>query len=546
MGGGQLLSSLQDQSEMSGAASDAATVAAAARAWNIGTLRVVLAYVLVGGLALSPLVLVAVPALVDYPNHLARMWILAHPHGAAAVNYLPHWQLLPTLAMDFVVPPLALIMPIELAGRVFIAATLASLLLGTAAIHRALWGRVGLWPLAASLFLYNDALYWGFLNYLFGLGAALLAFAAWIATQRWPAGRRLALFSLAAGMLFLLHLFAFGVYGLLLVSWELGDHWRQRRWSRQTVVTSAVKLAQFILPGVLWLSSLANGGPRFTAYGRPIDKMLAALAPIGFGDLALVAVPACLGLLYVGWRTGCLKLAPSMRLPLIATLIAAALMPNWLLGSWGADMRLPIALCFIVIGGTALRVPRPAGIALVLVGTAFLGLRVYAVTENWRDMDRKFTEYRAAAALLPPGARLLIVQSPMPDASYDVAGLPRALASRQPPDFRHLAALSVIDRGVFDPYLFTGWTTVQATARNLGLGQTQGLPLTPDELAAGRAPDAAVTANDVGEPPYWRDWPHKFDAVLWIDFGQARATEGLPLEPLATGSFFHLYRVKGP
>ena len=36
------------------------------------------AYVLLGALVLSPLLWVSVPPLVDYPNHLARMWILVH------------------------------------------------------------------------------------------------------------------------------------------------------------------------------------------------------------------------------------------------------------------------------------------------------------------------------------------------------------------------------------------------------------------------------------------------------------------------------------
>ena len=49
------------------------------------------------------------------------MWILVH----GSENYVANWHLLPTLAMDLIVPPLAQIMPVETAGRLFIALTMA-------------------------------------------------------------------------------------------------------------------------------------------------------------------------------------------------------------------------------------------------------------------------------------------------------------------------------------------------------------------------------------------------------------------------------------
>src|SRR6202023_2867317 len=87
-----------------------------------------------------------------------------------ADNYVVHWRLLPNLAMDLVVPLLAHIVPIDVAGRIFVALTMLTLIGGTAALHRALYGRAGLWPLVSLLFIYNAALYWGFLNCLFGIG----------------------------------------------------------------------------------------------------------------------------------------------------------------------------------------------------------------------------------------------------------------------------------------------------------------------------------------------------------------------------------------
>src|SRR5690349_23654119 len=92
----------------------------------------VAAYVVLCALTLSPLLWAAVPPLVDYPNHLARIWVLVQ-NGALpelAQNYVVAWRLLPNLAMDLILPALAQIMPLEIAGRLFIALTMLSLLAG--------------------------------------------------------------------------------------------------------------------------------------------------------------------------------------------------------------------------------------------------------------------------------------------------------------------------------------------------------------------------------------------------------------------------------
>src|SRR4051812_9616582 len=46
---------------------------------------------------LAPLLFVTVPPLVDYPNHLARMWILVQRGSIAELgrNYILHWRILP-------------------------------------------------------------------------------------------------------------------------------------------------------------------------------------------------------------------------------------------------------------------------------------------------------------------------------------------------------------------------------------------------------------------------------------------------------------------
>ena len=128
----------------------------------------------------SPLLWARIPPLVDYPNHLARMWILVHSAEIPelAGNYAIHWRILPNLAMDLIVPALSQVMPVEEAGRAFIALTMLTLVGGTVILHRVFYGRLEIWPICSVVFVYNAALFWGFLNFLFATGSTFLPSAA--------------------------------------------------------------------------------------------------------------------------------------------------------------------------------------------------------------------------------------------------------------------------------------------------------------------------------------------------------------------------------
>lgn len=511
-------------------------------------------YLLLGALTLAPLLCATVPPLVDYPNHLARMWILLHARDipALAQNYVVHWRLLPNLAMDLIVPALAQIMPLEQAGRLFIAVTMALPVLATVTLRRALFGRIGLWPLGALLFVYNAALFWGFLNFLFTQGMALLAFSGWVASERWRTSARVALFALAAALLLVMHLFAFGIYGLLVASYELGKPMPARRWSWEHLLALAARLAQFVPAALLWLASLGNGGPSYTHYGGLYDKLYAVLAPATFGWWALpfdlgVALAVLAFLLYAR-RSPAFALSPLMRLPIAVLVLAVVLMPNWASGSWLADIRLPVTLPFVLIASTELKAPRRGVIAgFAVVALILLGTRLWVVSQVWRDAAQRFTEFRAASRVIPDGARLLVVEAPIVWNDRRFEGIAPYFAIREEPTFYHMPLLAVIDRGAFLPYLFSGWTPVGPSLRNADRFRTYGAPITPKMFIEGDSPASershADSPDSVGQLQYWRDWRQKFDDVLWIDFNPPRAPPAQGLQLRASGSFFRIYRI---
>ena len=76
-------------------------------------------FVLLAVITAIPILTIDVPPLGDFPNHLARMYIL-HDGGQSPFlsrYYQIQWAILPNLAMDLIVPPLLGFLPLFAAGK---------------------------------------------------------------------------------------------------------------------------------------------------------------------------------------------------------------------------------------------------------------------------------------------------------------------------------------------------------------------------------------------------------------------------------------------
>lgn len=71
---------------------------------------------------LAPLTLTEIPPPLDYPNHLARMQILAHGGNDPALShtYRAEWSILPNIGIDLVMPALMRLLPLALTGKIFL------------------------------------------------------------------------------------------------------------------------------------------------------------------------------------------------------------------------------------------------------------------------------------------------------------------------------------------------------------------------------------------------------------------------------------------
>ena len=90
------------------------------------------------GIAAIPIFSCEFPSINDYFNHLARAAVLLqyNDNPAFSLYFVPNWKPLPNLAFDIWIFGVGRILPIAVAGKLFIVATFALLLGGVIFLHR--------------------------------------------------------------------------------------------------------------------------------------------------------------------------------------------------------------------------------------------------------------------------------------------------------------------------------------------------------------------------------------------------------------------------
>jgi hypothetical protein len=121
-----------------------------------GALHVWSAFALLMTLMTVPLFSTVLPPLFDYPNHLARLYLLMEGGNAF---YTVQWEPLPNLAQDLIVPSLAVLMPLALASKLFLVMVFGLITGGAIWLNRVATGAWRVWPLLAFLLLYNRIFY---------------------------------------------------------------------------------------------------------------------------------------------------------------------------------------------------------------------------------------------------------------------------------------------------------------------------------------------------------------------------------------------------
>jgi hypothetical protein len=477
-------------------------------------------------LAALPVLLCGILPLVDYPNHLARMQLIARLQFDPDLQrfYALAWRPIPDLAMDVVVPPLLHLLPLETAGKAFVLTSFLLIVLGAALLHRAVHGRWSAWSALAFLLLYNRLLLWGLLNYLFGLGLALVALAASIALRERAIGLRLAVGTGFAFALYFAHLMAFGVFAVLWLGYEVPNLRRGRQLGAGAARLAVAALPLLLPLGLMLASGTGEGGAtRFGPPWRKADLLFSVFdlyhRPF---DIACFAL-AVAGLAYAYWRRW-LALAPALALPLALLALAYVVMPTDLAGATGVDRRLPLALALALCGGTAWVAPdRRRELLFLAAAGAMLVLRLGTVAASWAASDREYQTLLAGIDALPKASRVAVA---FPPAALNVSATPLA----------HFPVLAAARRDAFVPTLFARPTQqpVVLQPRYRALADRTSPDGLWDAFAAGRAPLGPAARETLGQ----------YDYVVFAGVRPFTLADQAGLAPVFRAARFQLYRIE--
>jgi NADH:ubiquinone oxidoreductase subunit 6 (subunit J) len=407
-----------------------------------GRTGVLAAFALLLAMVNVPVFSTVVPPLVDYPNHLARLNLIAEGGNQF---YAVRWALLPDLAADLVVPLLARAMPLALAGKLFLVLTFALLAGGTLWLNRVATGRWRLWPLLAFLLLYNRILLWGYLNYLFGLGLALCGVALWLALERRSWLRSLAAIPIALACFFS-HIAAFGVYALAILGVELVPVLSLLRHDsyRDAGRRIAIAAAQFVIPAVIlcfFTPASPAGSISYGEFWRKADLLFDVFDNYNrpFDIACFVLLIALIGGL--AWRR---RLTITPRLGIAVAIVSAAylLLPSQLMSGSGVDRRLPIALFLLLIAATApAPLPRRPTLALGVIIVVVFAVRMAVIEAVWLKANNVYGADLEVIDRLPEGAKLAVAY---PAREVNAGGIPEL----------HMPVLAAMRREAFVPTIF--------------------------------------------------------------------------------------------
>lgn len=385
---------------------------------------------------IAPVWMAEFPPLLDYPNHLARAFVLSHlndPQFNFQQFYRSDWGPYPYLGMDASLAVLARVFPIETAGRVFL--SLCLIALPAAAwffIRQAQPGSefAALWALLLG---YNVFFLEGFLNFDLGVALGFLALGLWL---RWLAqpgiGRWIATLAAFTAAYFA-HLLGFVLAGLIVVAYLAVSRRPLRDW---------IWSAALAVPGVAFYLCFSRVGMTankiiFHGWDDKVDSLGMILH--GYWPWLDWISLAALAVWFVAayWRNR--ELCWDWKWFAISGFFFALFWAiPWMWGEESSDLDIRV-LPFLFITVLAMaRVGRRAAV-LAAIPLLLFTARTISVARHFREVQPTLSGLARSFDLVPRGALVL----PIVEGDEDPIERP----------FSHFSAYGVIRRGWFSPYL---------------------------------------------------------------------------------------------
>jgi hypothetical protein len=361
-----------------------------------------------------PFLFVAEPPLLDYPNHLARTFILAHLHDPAfrfSEYYRADWKPYPFILWDVLMVALQRILPVEAAGKLLV--MLITVLLPVSVawfIWQANRTDIILSFLACPL-SYCAMFLWGFTAFQLSVGLSFLMIGTWLWYRRKPSTSRAALFLTITYLTYLAHLLGFASAAFVLVLYELTAFSRREMVRLVIFLAPPSLLALWARPGLWgpdsleWTSFTQKlrlfRGLLIHGYNKELDLLFAV-------GLVLCFLAAVLGNreLRINWRWLVVTIG------LFGTFL---LLPH----SWGTSVDVDSRLVpFIYL--VALAVFRIGSRAnwIIALAVALTALRVVNIATGFQRETQKSAAMNDGIRQIPRDAKVFVLVSESAETDY--------------------------------------------------------------------------------------------------------------------------------
>jgi hypothetical protein len=348
------------------------------------------------------------PPLLDYPNHLARAYVSYHYNDIPAYHdvYLKQTAPLPNLAIDLIVPPLLHFFEVKTAGKLFLTLMFLLFAWGCHRLGVAVHGRPTWLALSFVFLVFNQTVFWGFVNYFAGVGMFLVSISCWLRFRRQWNWWRLGLVTLLFLASYLTHLSAYAFLGVAVVTCS-GFDWLKQKRLNGALLAGFVPLIPPLLTFIAFMRGPGERGE--LAWAGVKDKFLNLSSwPIGYHyGIDGVALGVLLGLgAWLWWRAESVRLAGPIFVTGALFWLFYLLCPLAIFTSYSADIRFVAPAILFTLLAVRFTVPRQLGhlaLALFLVVSV---VRLGGIWEAWRRLDQKTAEQIALFQRLEEGARV--------------------------------------------------------------------------------------------------------------------------------------------
>lgn len=433
-----------DAGVVSVSAQRASTVIAAG---DTSSLRIYWAlFGLFGVLVCAPLWATKYPPLLDYPNHLARAFVIYHydDNSFYKAEYDKLLEPVPNMAIDLVVPPLLHLFEIKTAGKIFLTLTFLLFALGCHLLGVSIHGRPTWLALGFAFLVFNQTVFWGFVNYFFGVGLFLISISLWLRYRRSWTWWQLAVVTLLVFASFIAHLSAYAFLGVAIVVVTLCDLLAATRITKK-MLAGIVPLVPPLLTFAAFMRGTGTAGT--LVWGTPLSKIINLAAwPIGYNYILDGAVLSLVLIIGAALLLRSRKRRIKWPVLIVGLLFWAlyAICPLAIFTSYSADARfIAPAILFTLLAfkfevGKKLGV---CGLAIILLATT---VRLGGVWEAWRRIDEKTTAQLALFDHFEDGARVYPITFFSPDAED----------SKNERPIHHIIHYSTIYQHTYSPTFF--------------------------------------------------------------------------------------------